>query len=116
MLAVVPNPVEPSTALNVQAPLPSEPHNPALMLGPEDSSTTRAEKIERNGNPSGQSDSEPPTKRAKRDDTSESDGKERQKGIAPIKSEYVLSSGQTRGFFGLTVIDISYMHLEVDFI
>ena len=93
MSAPILNPVEPSVALDVQAsPSPERPDT-ALMLGLEDSSTTKAEKIERNGKPSGQTDSEPPAKRTKLDDTSEPNGMERQKGIAPIKSEYVCYPG-----------------------
>lgn len=95
-----PNPLDPEEPLkSTSAEVGEETPHPAQPLYAEDSATTKAEKIERHGLTDGdRSDGaveESPAKRIKLDD--ESDGgtiethkptpSERQKGVAPIKTE-----------------------------
>ncbi|QSZ29573.1 hypothetical protein DSL72_004089 [Monilinia vaccinii-corymbosi] len=89
----VPDPVQPSQSL--KRPLDGErleeAHPPQPIL-PEDSAITKAEKVERGGEPS--------AKRVKTEEKDHkalaADSRERVKGIAPIKAEYLVQSAGSR--------------------
>ncbi|RAL67904.1 hypothetical protein DID88_008629 [Monilinia fructigena] len=100
----IPNPVEPSQSL--KRPLDGEQlegaHPPQPIL-PEDSSITKAEKLERNGpNVDSVSNGEPSAKRVKTEDqdqkttATDSASRERVRGIAPIKAEYLIQPTGSR--------------------
>lgn len=88
------NPLEPSEPLKRPAPGEESIANPQTAILPGDSATTKAEKVERHGNLDEQQNGhddfeESPRKRQKFEhDRSEENG--RQKGVAPIKKEYLI--------------------------
>ncbi|USW49095.1 Putative Zinc finger, CCCH-type, aldolase-type TIM barrel, tRNA-dihydrouridine synthase [Septoria linicola] len=104
------NPLEPSEALKAEAESAQAHGNPQQSVFPGDSATTKAEKIERHGDLNGRTEGardfqESPRKRVKLDhDTSaaqaepevpvagevKEDRSARQKGVAPIKKEYLV--------------------------
>jgi len=88
------NPLNPSEPLKRPAPGDSiEPANPQTEILPFDSATTRAEKVERNGD-------EQPSKRVKLEQDpvlGAVDPKPRTKGVAPIKKEYLIHNPQPAG-------------------
>lgn len=91
----IPNPLEPSQSL--KRPLDgerTEEAHPPQPIFPEDSAVTKAEKVERNGAiPDSNKNGEPAAKKAKIEEqdnkTAVTDSRERVRGIAPIKAEYV---------------------------
>lgn len=98
--AFVPNPMQPSAALipeSVRGATESMDH-PQKVVAAEDSAVTKAEKFERHA-AAADGYNESPAKRVKLDlgDDTEGSGqsttrRERQKGVAPIKAESVLTS------------------------
>ncbi|OJD35757.1 trna-dihydrouridine synthase [Diplodia corticola] len=102
---IPPNPVDESAPL---VPPPSgtittEPAHPPQPPLPGDSAITKAEKVERHGLPEpaspppGGEFERSPTKRVKLDKgQAESSGRDRQKGVAPIKPEYLIDPATLR--------------------
>ncbi|EME82979.1 uncharacterized protein MYCFIDRAFT_153683 [Pseudocercospora fijiensis CIRAD86] len=91
------NPLDASDSLKRRAPDDASTENSQSDILPGDSATTRAQKIERhghdhNGQLKGNGEfEEPPNKRIKLDNaSSEPERPERQKGVAPIKKEYLV--------------------------
>ena len=89
------NPLDPSKALNTRADASETTidhvPNPGTSITAQDSALTKAEKIERPAS-LGEDDDSPPQKRVKLGDETNDrpTPSERQKGIAPIKAEYVV--------------------------
>ncbi|KAF2731620.1 FMN-linked oxidoreductase [Polyplosphaeria fusca] len=75
--------------------------NPAQPILPQDSNTTKAEKIERNEEVAGNDGEIMPLSPRKRgrihSEENESAGTKRQKGVAPIKQEYILQPSGDKG-------------------
>ncbi|KAK4971213.1 tRNA-dihydrouridine synthase 3, partial [Elasticomyces elasticus] len=101
----MPNPVDGSTSLEKPGKeIAAESAHPQKDILPGDSSTTKAEKLERHGPPSQSADLEgdnPPAKRARLDlDTAEKAAEPapapRQKGVTPIKAEYLIPPSNGR--------------------
>jgi tRNA-dihydrouridine synthase 3 len=90
------NPLNPSEALKRPAPgNTTEPANPQSDILPLDSATTRAEKVERHGI----TDDQQPSKRVKREQDAvlgAVDPSPRNKGVAPIKKEYLIANPSAR--------------------
>ena len=91
-----PNPLEPAVKLKEppHSGLTDQIVHPQQAAAVEDSAVTKAEKFERHGNTDADGIEEPPSKRRKlvsENETRRPTQNERQKGVAPIKSESVLA-------------------------